>query len=601
MLPPLLVSVWVDVTDPREIGLRASIDLGGRDPVKTRFIFPEVRDVSFGPNDDLWVWTPATGTQHRITRLSDVREADPSPDGRWAIGVRSRYGASGPVRVDLATGEVTALRPPSIEETWTAPRLSPDGKSAFFTVHQGGRWRLLRSDAEGPFAAAEVDLGGAAPVGAPTIASDGHLFLAADRDGVWNVEEHRAGEPGWRLVTRVLGGALSPVAAPSGEHLFFLEMTARGLDVQRLPFSSPPLGQARLSGPEPIAPRPAAPVSPPAERTPGPSRTYSPFDTMNVSLAAGTVVGPGGYSQQLGLSGADLIGRLRWQALGGLADSSGEKGASFALAFRKSVELRVQLFTVNQRVSSERLVSPAFLDRSRSGVSADARWSRVFGPGQLEVRAGGVWAAVRPDEGAAYDRALGAAGLDLTMGTSSGRWGLRAGLSADGSAGRTESEPWTALVVRGSLAAGTPAGTLSVSGRLGATGSSPTPEDLFRIGSMATPLTPPVLDLNRVESPALPEAFETGRRVNSGRVDFRPAGVPWLFLYGEFLHAWDSPPLGGAGGVVRLTGAELRVVSRDLPLELGGDLAVILGVARIHGDVPGSGATVGYAAFVVRP
>jgi hypothetical protein len=34
---------------------------------------------------------------------------------------------------------------------------------------------------------------------------------------------------------------------------------------------------------------------------------------------------------------------------------------------------------------------------------------------------------------------------------------------------------------------------------------------------------------------------------------------------------------------------------------MGGDLTVLLGVAKMHGDVPGSGATTGYAAFVVRP
>ncbi len=549
---------------------------------------------------DLWIWTPATGGERRLTRLSDVREADPSPDGRWAVGVRSRFGASGPVRVDLASGEVAPLRPPSIDETWTAPRLSPDGKSAYFNVHRGGGWRLLRADLEGPFLPVEVDLKGAAPVGAPAIAADGRLFLATDRDGVWNVEEHRPGEPGWLLWTRVRGGAFSPAAAPGGESLFFLEMTARGVDIQKLPLAGLPLAEASLPGPGPITPRPAPPVAAPEERTPGPARAYSPFDTMKLSLAAGTVVGPSGFAQQAGVSGGDLLGRFRWQVLGGLADSSGEKGASFALAFRRSVELRVQLFAVDQHVSNERLVSPVFLDRSRSGVSADARWSRFFDSGQLELRAGGVWASVHPDGGDAYGRALGAAGLDLGFGVSRGRWGVRAGFSADASAGRTDAEPWTALVARGSLAAGTPAGTVRVSGLLGAMGSSPTPEDLFRVGSMATALTPPILDLNRVESPALPEAFQTGRRVNAGRVDFRPAGVPWLFLYGAFLHAWDSPA-GGATGVVRLTGAELRFLSRDLPLELGGDLTILLGVARLHGDVPGSGATTGYAAFVVRP
>jgi hypothetical protein len=304
----------------------------------------------------------------------------------------------------------------------------------------------------------------------------------------------------------------------------------------------------------------------------------------------------------VGIAGDDLLGRLRWQLLGGLADNSGEKGAAFAVAWRAHpVELRLQLFTVNQHVSNQRLVAPTAFDRSRSGLSADARWSRRYDSLELGLRAGGLWADVRPDDGAAFSRALGSAGLDARLGTSRGKWGIRAGLSADGSAGRTDSSPWTSLLAQGSLAASTPAGTFAASGGLGAAGSSPTSEDLFRVGSMATPLAPKVLDLNRIEVLALPEAFESGRRANFGRVDFRPAGLPWLSIYGAFFHAWDSPVAGSADGVVRLTGAELRLVPGDLPVELGGDLTILLGVSRIHGDVPGHGATVGYAAFVVRP
>jgi hypothetical protein len=597
-----------EIPRPREPRWSLSIR-NGYAPSSPRFL-PDARIlfVRKGPDGegflhpDLWVWTPANGDERRVTRLSDIREADPSPDGRWALGVRSRFGASGPVRVDLMTGEVTALAPLSVEEIWTAPRLSPDGKEALFTVHRGGRWRLLRSPLSEPLRLEEVDLGGASPVGAAAVSANGRLFLAVDRGGIWNVEERTTPGGAWSLRTRVLGGALSPAPATDGKSLFFLEMTSRGIDVRRLSLAAAPLASAPLPGQPPIAPRPAAAVAPPDERSAAAPRPYSPWDTMRLALAAGTTVGPAGFSQQAGVSGDDLLGRLRWQLLGGLADDSGEKGGSFAVACRKyPVEIRAQLFSVSQHVSNQRLVSPAFLDRSRSGVSADARWSRLFDSIKLGLRAGGVWASVRPDHAEPCSRALGAAGLDLELGASKGRWGVRARLSADGSTGRTDANAWAAVVGQGSLAVGTPIGTLTASGGMGATGSSPTQEDLFRVGSMATPLTPPLLDLNRIESPALPEAFETGRHVNSGRVDFRPAGLSWLSLYGAFFHAWDSPMSGGATGVVRLTGAELRFSSRDLPLDMGGDLTVLLGVAKMHGDVPGSGATTGYAAFVVRP
>ena len=59
--PALRVTVWVDVAEPANIGLRARLDLGGHDAAKTRFIFPEIRDLRFGSIDDLWVWTPRRG------------------------------------------------------------------------------------------------------------------------------------------------------------------------------------------------------------------------------------------------------------------------------------------------------------------------------------------------------------------------------------------------------------------------------------------------------------------------------------------------------------------------------------------------------------
>ena len=552
-------------------------------------------------HSDLFVWNPAKGDESRVTHLADVREADPSPDGRWALGVASRAGASGPVRIDLATGAVAPLGPASIDDTWTAPRLSPDGKSATFTVHRGGRWQLLAAPMEGPFATAEVDHRGAAPVGAPAIGKEGRLLVAADRGGVWNVEERLPGDRGWRPRSRVRGGALSPVLAPDGESLYFLDMTARGLDIRKLSLASAPLGQAALPGTSPIAPLSPAAVAPPEPRSvPGP-RPYSPFDTMRLALAAGTTVGPAGFSQQLGVSGDDLLGRLRWQLLGGLADNSGEKGGAFAIAWRAHpVELRAQLFTVSQHVSNQRIVSPTAFDRDRNGLSIDARWTRRFDTVTLGLRAGALTARIAPDGGDSFGRTLGALGLDAAIRRSSGRWGWNASISADGSAGRTGGEDWTSLRGDASFSLVTPVATLTASGGIGTTGSSPTTEDLFRVGSMATSLTPPLLDLNRIEAPALPEAFQTGRDVRWARADIRPTPVPYLALYGEIYHAWDGKS-GATNPVARLLGAELRVTSRDFPLDLGGDLTLLLGAARLHGDVPGTGTTTFYATFTVRP
>ena len=43
---------------------------------------------------DLYRWTLEGGRVERLTRDADVSDADPSPDGAWAVAVRSRYGSS---------------------------------------------------------------------------------------------------------------------------------------------------------------------------------------------------------------------------------------------------------------------------------------------------------------------------------------------------------------------------------------------------------------------------------------------------------------------------------------------------------------------------
>ena len=60
--PPVQVSVQIDVRDPREIGLQASIELNGQDPAKTRFLFPELQGITFGGEpSESWVWCPRRG------------------------------------------------------------------------------------------------------------------------------------------------------------------------------------------------------------------------------------------------------------------------------------------------------------------------------------------------------------------------------------------------------------------------------------------------------------------------------------------------------------------------------------------------------------
>lgn len=77
--PPIGVSVWVDVADPREIGLQGRINLNGHDPAKVRFIFPEVGGIRFGnAPQNLWVWCPRRGS---IITAENVNLREPYAGG----------------------------------------------------------------------------------------------------------------------------------------------------------------------------------------------------------------------------------------------------------------------------------------------------------------------------------------------------------------------------------------------------------------------------------------------------------------------------------------------------------------------------------------
>ena len=96
---------------------------------------------------DLFLWTPASGENRRVTRLGDVFSGDPLPDGRSAVAVRSRYGLSQLVIVDLTTGAVRDFNAPSIDALYTHPRADRDGSHIAYVAHRDGVWKLYVNDA----------------------------------------------------------------------------------------------------------------------------------------------------------------------------------------------------------------------------------------------------------------------------------------------------------------------------------------------------------------------------------------------------------------------------------------------------------------------
>jgi len=553
---------------------------------------------------DLYLWDVETGAVSRVTRQADVSSADPAPDGAWAAGVRSRYGVTGPVRVDLATGAIRPLAraassgDPAV--VWTHPRVSPDGRSVAAVAHRAGRWRLVVISDSGE--SREIETEGI-PVGPPAWSPDGsRLYVATDASGIWNlVSLAPAGTGHSQSLTRVTGGAFSPAPSPDGKFLYFLDLTGKGVDLRRLSLPAEAVSLAApASHPSAILPPVAGETpSPPRLSPTGPPRPYSASRMQVARFSSGFTIGPDGSSYQFGVGGSDVVGRLRWVALGAAGNGAGPRGGSVAGAWLGlPVELRLQFFSALERPGSQRLVRRPDLDEERRGGFAAAAWGRPFSWGDVRLEAGGGWTRVEAlSRGETFHRSLGSSSGRLSFRRTRGRSGFALDLDLSGSFGSTAGASWSQGVGGARLKGVTPPVSLSVSARSGVTGGSPGRFDLFALGGAGSAILPPGLDRNRVESPALPAAVQQGERFEAYRAELSPPESPLLF-YAERLRAWN----GGAEkpGWIRLEGIEGRL-ERLIPEGIAGSLSFYLGVARVRSRDPRFDSIRGYAGLIIRP
>jgi WD40 repeat protein len=552
---------------------------------------------------DLSLWTPEDGSVRRLTRLADVIEADPAPGGRWGVGVRNRYGVSELVTVDFSTGETKVVRVAGGEEdpwrVWSHPRLSPDGKTIAALVHFGGRWRLGTLSSDGG-EIREVALPGS-PAGEPAWSADGRrLFVATDREGIWNLESADArGDEGSELLTRVTGGALAPAPAPDGKALFFLEVTAKGVNVRRLSLPAASIA--------PLPRRPVFPLLPPdpvpaavfARSAVAPDRPYRIWPSHVVRPLGTFSIGPDGSAWQVGLEGSDVVGRLDWVAAASVGNSAGPRGASVAAAYRGlPLTLSAQVFSARERPGRQSVVRRPEFDQERLGGFLEASWRRSFSAGRLRLSAGGGTSRVDPlGEGDEFDRALFSLRARGDRRWLRGKRGFSVELEGSGSSGRTDGRSWRQFVGSAGVSAFLPSLRLSASGRYGDTGGSPTRFDVFSVGGAPSAALADGLDRNRVELPALPAFVQTGERIESLRAEAAFGGL--FVLYGERLRAWT--PTAAKPDPVRVFGAELRVDERVLPISVPGGLALYAGVAKIRSNSPRFDSTRGYAGLLYRP
>jgi len=593
--------------------------VNGRSAGQPRF-FPDGQRVLFARRSpdaqamerfDLYAWQIETGSVERVTRGADVAEADPSRSGQTAVGVRRRFGRTELVRVDLSSGRVVPIEtgvPADAWPVWSHPRFSPDGTRIASLLHVQGRWRLVTLPSGGG-AVTELPLPGS-PFGPPSWAPDGaSVLVAAEAGRIWNlaVADARGGSPP-RFLTRVTGGAFTPAPSPDGREAFFLELTAKGVDVRRLALTGAEPAQAAAVEAYPILP-PSDPKTVPApaasaEQAPTP---YRALRTQVLRLFSGFTIGPDGNAFQVGLQGTDVVGRLDWVAAASFGNAAGPRGGSLAAAWKGlPVELDAHAFASLEKPGSQQLVERPELDEQRWGFWAGGSWRRPYAWGSLAAEAGGGWTRVEPlarhslggggaiASGETLARGLGGARVEAALRRRGPVFGF--GLEADlsGNLGATGGSSWRqargwgrATVFLGSLA-------LAFGGGGGDTGGSPTRFDLFSLGGASSSILPPGLDRNRIESPALPEASQLGTRFTGWRAE---ATLSVVTLYAEQQRAWEAGPKPPP---VKVYGGELRL-GRLIPAVLGEGLDLYAGVAKIESSAPAFDTWRGYAGMIYRP
>ncbi|HJQ36906.1 MAG TPA: hypothetical protein VKB93_07195 [Thermoanaerobaculia bacterium] len=283
---------------------------------------------------DLYRWD--FESVRRITYDGDVHDADPYGDK--AIAVRSRFGATQLVDVDLTTGAVTPRTEASIDVVYTHPRMSANGRLAY-VAHREGRWTLFVDEK---------------PVELPGDASSpewmGESIVATvSRAGF--AELYRDGE----LITITRGGAFDPAPSTDGR-VFFMTLDPDGYILHVLSNPTPipqppPLDNALVPA---IPPPPTQPAAFASEAL-TPSRKYG-LGRQELSWFSGVNIARGLSSFEAGARLGDVVGRLDTLLMVG----NEPRGVALASAWRGwPVELQAHLFRTDD-----------------DGLELRARWSR---------------------------------------------------------------------------------------------------------------------------------------------------------------------------------------------------------------------------------
>jgi len=313
---------------------------------------------------DLFLWTPETGANVRITHLADVGDADPLPGGTNAVAVRNRFGKSELVMVNLLTGEVTPKVSGSLDAVYTHPRVAADGSLAVVMHTRENGWRINIMLPGWTETLAQSTPNFTAPEW-----SGNFIFASALQAGFADI--HRLGS--LPPITRAPGGAFQPAPSPDGR-IFFMSLEPAGYVVRVIPATSTATSPASVLPP---APSPIALAEQPVS-TP---RDYG-IGRQELEPIFGGAYAKSFHAIEAGLRIGDVLGRLDTIVVGSTGDVEG--GAISSVWRGWPLAIGAHFFTMNDRYDHHR------------GIELRAIWKGQWPLSSLRADAG--YLASRDDD-----------------------------------------------------------------------------------------------------------------------------------------------------------------------------------------------------------
>jgi Tol biopolymer transport system component len=499
---------------------------------------------------DLFVWNFRTGQVRRVTHGAGLRHADPSPDGRYAVGDRCVEGICDVVRVDLGTGATTVLLFGSPRVVYDRPRYSHDGRTIAMAVQLLGRWRvaLLRADAGPVLAPRFADPNDGANRYDPSfLPGDTALVVTSDATGIPNIEvvDLKTGET--RTLTLATGAALAPDVDGLHHAVYFLRLRSNGLDLNAVPIGTRrPELHGLLSTDSaltpatrvPPVPAPAFRVSEPGEPQPyglGP-RVYRFLPTF-AWTAEGKGVG-------LAIAGTDPVGRLTWVAQGRYGDRGTWRGGSLGAAWRGARPLiGASMFYAEDHPSRQHggFAAPAALDIDYWGGIARVELERDNLTNVHRLRLGASSGRMRGASADWVSRSLGFAEYRGAVIYSPGEWRVAPSIGVLGETGQTGGSSWSRGIVNGGAVVSYGKLGIRADAMFGAVSGDAPAVELFSLGGTAPPLFDRALLAQRVVMPALPTGLSLGTRAASYRIGLPGDGIRpyfWSASVGNGLRDW---------------------------------------------------------------